>query len=71
LIEIGLSGLYGFSVRPDFDIMQQSHGLFVIAKLLVIARHAYTRSVRYVGPLSSDATRDTQKATDCNNSALL
>ena len=35
LIEIDLSALYGFSVRPDFNIMQQSHGLFAIAKLLV------------------------------------
>ena len=35
LIEIGLSALYDFSVRPDFNIIQQSHGLFAIAKLLV------------------------------------
>ena len=34
MIEIGLSALYGFSVKdPDFNIMQQSHGLFAIAKL--------------------------------------
>ena len=36
---IGLSALYGLVHDPDFNIMQQSHGLFAIAKLLVVDRH--------------------------------
>ena len=35
LIDMGLSALYALVQDPDFNIMQQSHGLFVIAKLLV------------------------------------
>ena len=33
-MDIGLEGPYDFSVRPDFNVTQQSHGLFAIAKLL-------------------------------------
>jgi len=34
LIKMGLSALYGFTVRPDLDIMQHLYSLFALAKLL-------------------------------------
>ena len=50
---MGLSALYDLSVRPDFNILQQSHGLFAIAKLLVLTSFAVHFLSRYSCVLDS------------------